>query len=44
MLVYMKAYYCVDHNQLWKILQEMEISDYLTYFPEKPLCRSRNNC
>ena len=22
---------CVDHNKLWKILQEMEIPDHLTY-------------
>ena len=22
---------CVDHNKLWKILQEVEIPDYLTY-------------
>ena len=22
---------CVDHNKLWKILQEMAIPDYLTY-------------
>ena len=25
-----KAFDCVDHNQLWKILQEMGISDHLT--------------
>ena len=25
-----KAFDCVDHNQLWKILKEMEISDHLT--------------
>ena len=25
-----KAYYCVDHNKLWRILKEMGISDYLT--------------
>ena len=28
---YAKAFDCVDHNQLWKILKEMGISDYLTY-------------
>ena len=28
---YAKAFDCVDHNQLWKILKEMEISDHLTY-------------
>jgi len=25
-----KAFDCVDHNQLWKILKEMGISDHLT--------------
>ena len=25
-----KAFDCVDHNKLWKILQEIEIPDYLT--------------
>ena len=28
---YAKALDCVDHNKLWKILQEMGISDHLTY-------------
>ena len=27
---YAKAFDCVDHNQLWKILQEMGIPDFLT--------------
>ena len=27
---YDKAFDCVDHNKDWKILQEMEIPDYLT--------------
>ena len=27
---YTKAFDCVDHNDLWKILQEMGISDHLT--------------
>ena len=27
---YSKAFDCVDHNKLWKILQEMGIPDYLT--------------
>ena len=27
---YAKAFDCVDHHKLWKILQEMGISDYLT--------------
>ena len=28
---YAKAFDCVDHNKLWKILQEMGIPDHLTY-------------
>ena len=27
---YAKAFDCMDHNKLWKILKEMEIPDYLT--------------
>ena len=27
---YDKAFVCVDHNKLWKILQEMGIPDHLT--------------
>ena len=27
---YRIAFDCVDHNQLWKILEEMEIPDHLT--------------
>ena len=27
---YAKAFDCMDHNKLWKILQEMEIPDHLT--------------
>ena len=27
---YAKAFDCVDHNDLWKILKEMEIPDHLT--------------
>ena len=34
---YAKAFDCVDHNKLWKILKEMEISDHLT-------CLLRNLC
>ena len=34
---YTKAFDCVDHNKLWKILKEMGISDHLT-------CLSRNLC
>ena len=29
---YAKAFDCVDHNQLWKILKEMGIQDHLTCF------------
>ena len=34
---YAKAFDCVDHNKLWKILKEMGIPDYLT-------CLLRNLC
>ena len=27
---YVKAFDCVDHNKLWKIMKEMGIPDYLT--------------
>ena len=37
---YAKAFDCVDHNKLWKILQEMGIPDLP---PEKSVCRSRSN-
>ena len=29
---YAKAFDCVDHNKLWKILREMEIPEHLTCF------------
>ena len=29
---YAKAFDCVDHNKLWKILKEMGIPDHLTRF------------
>ena len=29
---YLKAFDCVDHNKLWKILKEMRIPDQLTCF------------
>ena len=29
---YAKAFDCVDHNKLWKILAEMGIQDHLTCF------------
>ena len=31
-IAYMKAFNCVDHNKLSKILKEMGILDHLTYF------------
>ena len=34
---YTKAFDCVDHNKLWKMLKEMEIPDHLT-------CLLRNIC
>ena len=36
-LDYTKAFDCVDHNKLWKILKEMGIPDHLT-------CPLRNLC
>ena len=40
-----KAFDCVDHNKLWKILQEMGIPDPLHrgLFADKPVYRSRSN-
>ena len=39
---YIKAFDCVDHNKLWKILKERNTRPpYLS--PEKPVCRSRSN-
>ena len=29
---YTKAFVCVDHNELWRILKEMGIPDHLTWF------------
>ena len=40
---YSKAFDCVDHNKLWKILQKMEITRPPYLPPEKPVCRSRSN-
>ena len=37
---YAKAFDCVDHNKLWKILLEMGIPDLP---PEKSVCRSGSN-
>ena len=39
---YVKAFDCVDHNKLWKILKEMGIPD--PDLPlEKPICSSGSN-
>ena len=42
-LDYAKAFDCVDHNKLWKILKEMGIPDHLTWPLEKSVCRSGRN-
>ena len=39
---YAKAFGCVDHNKLWKILQEMGIPDHLICL-KKPICKSGSN-
>ena len=39
---YAKAFDCVDHNKLWKLLKEMGI-DHLTLPLEKPIGRSGSN-
>ena len=31
-IVYAKAFDCVDHNNVWKILKVMRIPDHLTCF------------
>ena len=33
-IYYAKAFECVDHSKLWKILKEMGIPDHLTSFWE----------
>ena len=40
---YAKAFDCVDHKKLWKILREMGISDHLTCLLRKLICRSGSN-
>ena len=42
---YAKAFECVDHNKLWKILQEMVIPDHLAclLICQEDRCRSRSN-
>ena len=33
---YAKAYDCVDHNKLWKILKEMRVADHFTCLLRNP--------
>ena len=40
---YAKAFDCVDHNKLWKILQEMGNTRPPDLPLEKPVCRSGSN-
>ena len=41
---YAEVFYCVDHNKLWKVLQDMGTPDHLTDLPpKKSVCRSRRN-
>ena len=40
---YAKAFDCVDHNKLWKILKEMVITRPPDLPLEKLICRSGNN-
>ena len=35
---YAKAFDCVDHNKLWKILKEMGIPDHLTWPSSWEIC------
>ena len=39
---YAKAFDCVDHNKLWKILKEMGIPGHFTCL-KKPVCKSGSN-
>ena len=40
---YAKAFDCVDHNKLWKILKEMGNTRPPDLPLEKPICRSGSN-
>ena len=40
---YAKAFGCVDHNKLLKILKEMGIPDHLTCLLYESVCRSGSN-
>ena len=39
---YAKAFDCVDHNKLWKILKEIGIPDHLTVAGRGTSSRARN--
>jgi len=41
---YAKAFDCVDHNKLWKILKRDGNTRPPDLSPEKSVCRSRSNC
>ena len=41
-LDYAKAFDCVDHNKLWKILRDGNTRPP-NLSPEKPVCKSRSN-
>ena len=40
---YAKAFDCVDHSKLWKILKEMGITRPPDQSLKKPICRSGSN-
>ena len=40
---YAKAFDCMDHNKLWKILKEREIPDHLSCLGRNPVGRSGSN-
>ena len=43
-IYYAKAFDCVDHNKLWKVLKEMGMNTRLPDLPlEKSICRSGSN-
>ena len=42
-IYYAKAFGCVDHNKLWKILKRDRNTRPLYLIPQKPVCRTRNN-
>ena len=39
---YAKAFDCVEHNKLWKILKQMGISDHLTCLLQEATVRTRH--